>query len=774
MQIKYKRNTMLQLRYEKIAQELNITDKQVTDTAAMIAEGATVPFIARYRKEVTGSLDEVAITAIRDRLQQLEELENRRTAILKSLSERNLLTPELEEKIAAAETMSVLEDIYLPFRPKRRTRATIAREKGLEELAVKIFAQEEMDLASVAAAFVSEEKGVATIDEALAGARDIIAEWVNEDATARAKMRELFWDKGIIWSKVLPDKLEAGIKYKDYYDREEAVSSTPSHRILAMRRGEREEFLTLRMTPPEEEAINILVELFVKGENQPAAQVKLACGDSYKRLLSMSMETEIRLATKKKADETAIKVFADNLRQLLLAPPLGQKSILAIDPGFRTGCKTVCLDRQGKLLHHETISLLSEKGHAEAAQTILNLCGKFHIEAIAVGNGTAGRETETFLRALNLPKEIQIVMVNESGASIYSASKLARDEFPDQDITVRGGVSIGRRLMDPLAELVKIEPKAIGVGQYQHDVDQDELQRCLDDMVVSCVNAVGVEVNTASAQLLSYVSGLGPALAENIVKHRDENGPFPTRDALKKVKRLGAKAFEQAAGFMRVRDSVNPLDASAVHPESYPIVEKMAQDQGCSVMDLMSDEAMRQKIVLVSYVTDKVGLPTLKDIMAELTKPGRDPRQQFENVVFAEGIEKIADLIPGMKLTGMVTNITAFGAFVDIGVHQDGLVHLSEMADRFVKTPYDVVKVNQKVEVTVMAVDEQRKRISLSMKKIPGEKAVDQKAAAAPSNPVPVARKIEPGRPPQKHEKKKVREAPKPFNNPFAEALKRK
>ena len=765
---------MLQLRYKKIAQELHVTDRQVTDTAMLIAEGATVPFIARYRKEVTGSLDEVAITAIRDRLQQLEELESRRTAILKSLTERNLLTPELDEKIHSAETMSVLEDIYLPFRPKRRTRATIAREKGLELLAEKLFVQENMDMAAVASAFVSEEKGVATIEEALAGARDIIAEWVNEDATARSKMRELFWDKGVIVSKVLPDKQETGIKYKDYYDWSEAVSSTPSHRILAMRRGEREEFLMLRMIPPEEDAINILLALFVKGENDAAAQVKLACADSYKRLLSMSMETEIRLATKKKADETAIKVFADNLRQLLLAPPLGQKSILAIDPGFRTGCKTVCLDQQGKLLHHETIfPLLSEKGHADSARTIQNLCSKFHIEAIAVGNGKAGRETEAFLRALNLPKEIQIVMVNESGASIYSASKLARDEFPDQDITVRGGISIGRRLMDPLAELVKIEPKAIGVGQYQHDVDQDELQRCLDDIVVSCVNAVGVEVNTASAQLLSYVSGLGPALAENIVKHRDENGPFPTRDALKKVKRLGAKAFEQAAGFLRVRDSINPLDASAVHPESYPIVDKMAQDQGCTVMDLMSDEAMRQKIVLTNYVTDKIGLPTLKDIMAELIKPGRDPRQQFENVVFAEGIEKITDLIPGMKLTGVVTNITAFGAFVDIGVHQDGLLHLSEMADRFVKTPAEVVKVNQKVEVTVMAVDEQRKRISLSMKKIPGENKADEKTAA-PSGPGSIKHKIEPGRPPQKPEKKKVREAPKPFNNPFAEALKKK
>lgn len=766
---------MLQLRYEKIAQELNITDRQVTDTAAMIAEGATVPFIARYRKEVTGSLDEVAVTAIRDRLQQLEELDNRRIAILKSLTERNLLTPELEEKIAAAETLSVLEDIYLPFRPKRRTRATIAREKGLEPLALQLFAQEEMDLAAAATAFISEEKGVASVEEALAGARDIIAEWVNEDANARAKLRTFFWDKGIIRSKVFPDKLEAGIKYKDYYEWEEPVATAPSHRILALRRGEREEFLILRMAPQEEEAIEILEELFVKEQNDAAAQVALACNDSYKRLLSTSMETEIRLAAKKKADETAIKVFADNLRQLLLAPPLGQKSILAIDPGFRTGCKTVCLDKQGKLLHHETISLLSEKDHVKAAQTIIGLCSQFNIEAIAVGNGTAGRETEAFLRALNLPGEIQIVMVNESGASIYSASKLARDEFPDQDITVRGAISIGRRLMDPLAELVKIEPKAIGVGQYQHDVDQDQLQRCLDDIVVSCVNAVGVEVNTASAQLLSYVSGLGPALAENIVRHRDENGPFPTREALKDVKRLGAKAFEQAAGFLRVRDSVNPLDASAVHPESYPIVEKMARDQGCKVADLMSDDALRQKIVLSNYVTDKTGLPTLKDIMAELTKPGRDPRQQFENVVFAEGIEKISDLIPGMKLTGVVTNITAFGAFVDIGVHQDGLVHLSEMADRFVKTPADVVKVSQKVEVTVLAVDEQRKRVSLSMKKTPGEKAVENKTAAEPSGTGPVERKkIEPGRPTQRHEKNKTRQAPQPFNNPFIEALKKK
>ncbi len=759
---------MNSLRHEKIAQELHITAKQVADTAAMIAEGATVPFIARYRKEVTGTLDEVVITAIRDRLRELEELENRRDAIVKSLTQRNLLTPELETKVAAAETLSILEDIYLPFRPKRRTRATIAREKGLEDLATKIFTQENLDLAIEAALFVSEEKGVATVDDALAYARDIIAEWVNEDAGARSKMRDLFWHKGVIRSKVLPDKLASGIKYKDYYDWEEPVATAPSHRVLAMRRGEREEFLTLRMAPPDEEALRILEELFVHGTNEAANQVKLAVHDSYKRLLSLSMETETRMETRKRADETAIRVFADNLRQLLLAPPMGQKAVLAIDPGFRTGCKTVCLDRQGKLLHHETIfPLLSEKAREEAGQIIRKLCDGFQVEAIAVGNGTAGRETENFLRGLDLPKEVMVVMVNESGASIYSASEAARTEFPDQDITVRGAVSIGRRLMDPLAELVKIEPKAIGVGQYQHDVDQGLLQQCLDDVVVSCVNAVGVEVNTASVQLLSYVSGLGAALADNIVLHRNENGPFPTRNALKGVKRLGAKAFEQAAGFLRIRDSVNPLDAGAVHPESYTIVEKMATDQGCSVVDLMADEARRQKVVLTDYVSDKIGLPTLKDIMAELAKPGRDPRRQFENVVFAEGIDKITDLILGMKLTGVVTNITAFGAFVDIGVHQDGLVHLSEMADRYVKTPADVVKVSQKVEVTVLAVDAERKRISLSMKKTPGEK--NKTEQTEPAQSIAGERKIKP----QRQEKKKDRETAKPFNNPFAEALKK-
>ncbi len=761
---------MISFRYEKIAQELNITSKQVADTAALLADGATVPFIARYRKEATGMLDEVAVTAIRDRLSELEELENRRAAILKSLADRNLLTEELSQKIAAAATLSVLEDVYLPYRPKRRTRATVAKEKGLEPLAVRIFAQEDFDPALEAAGFVDEEKGVATPDDAIAGARDIIAEWVNEDAGARAKMRDLFWNKGLIRSRVLPDKVETGIKYKDYYDWEERISTAPSHRVLAMRRGEREEFLSLSWIPPEEEALLILEEMFVRAANEVAVQVKLAVRDSYKRLLSLSMETETRMEAKKRADETAIRVFAENLRQLLLAPPAGQKAVLAIDPGFRTGCKTVCLDRQGKLLHHETIfPFMSEKAREEAGRIVGTLCEKFQIEAIAVGNGTAGRETETSLRTLDLPKDIVVVMVNESGASVYSASEAARAEFPDYDITVRGAVSIGRRLMDPLAELVKIDPKAIGVGQYQHDVDQGLLQQCLDDVVVSCVNAVGVEVNTASVQLLSYVSGLGPALAENIVKHRDENGPFALREQLKNVKRLGAKAFEQAAGFLRIRGSVNPLDASAVHPESYAIVEKMAADQGCSVADLMGDEQKRQKMILADYVTDRVGLPTLKDILAELAKPGRDPRQQFENVVFAEGVDKITDLIPGMKLTGVVTNITAFGAFIDIGVHQDGLVHLSEMADRYVKAPGDVVNVGQKVEVTILAVDIERKRISLSLKKTPGEKRGDPAGEAKPATDrkKPKHQETRPG-------KKPAREAPKPFNNPFAEALKKR
>jgi len=755
--------------HEQIAAELQLAPGQIRATAQLIEEGATVPFIARYRKELTGSLDEVAVTAIRDRLIQLRELDERRAAILKSLSERNLLTDELKEKLAAAGTVAVLEDIYLPFRPKRRTRATVAREKGLEPLALQIFAQEAGDPAAWAASFVDAEKGVASSEEALAGARDIIAETINEDREARARIRTLFFEKGVLRSRVIPEKEAEGIKYKDYFNWDEPVSSAPSHRVLAIRRGERELFLTFHVTPPEEEALAILESLFVKGSSASSEHVRLAVQDGYKRLLSSSMETEIRLVAKQRADETAIRVFAENLRQLLLSPPLGQQAVLAIDPGFRTGCKVVCLDRQGKLLHHETVyPLLSENARGEAAARIHELCSRFGIEVVAVGNGTGGRETEAFLRSLGLSKDIQVVMVNESGASVYSASEAARREFPDHDLTVRGAVSIGRRLMDPLAELVKIDPKSIGVGQYQHDVDQGELKRCLDDVVVSCVNAVGVEVNTASPELLSYVSGLGPALAENIVKYRNETGPFRSRAELKKVHRLGPKAFEQAAGFLRIRDGRNPLDASAVHPESYAVVEAMAKDQDCSVADLIRDPERRQRIDLGCYVTDKIGLPTLRDILAELARPGRDPRPQFENVAFAEGVEKIADLTPGMKLPGIVTNITAFGAFVDIGVHQDGLVHVSELADGFVKSPGDVVKVNQKVDVTVLAVDLPRKRISLSMKKFPGQKP------ERPARPAAGEHRDRPARPPKGNEARRDKKAPAPFNNPFAEAFRRK
>jgi len=749
---------MNQRHIPKIAQELGLIPKQVQATADLLDEGATVPFIARYRKEATGTLDEVAITAVRDRLNQLMELDKRREAILKSLEERGQLTDELKEKILAAETMVVLEDIYLPYRPKRRTRATIAKEKGLEPLAQRLFAQEDMDVLAEATGFVDPEKGVDSTEDALAGARDIIAEWVNEDQTARARMRDFYSSKAVFKSKVIPEKETEGIKYKDYFDWEEPVSTAPSHRILAMRRGEKEGFLTLRVLPPEDDALSILDGLFVKGEGPASQQVRMSVHDSYKRLLSPSMETEIRLATKKRADEEAIQVFVENLRQLLLAPPLGQKNVLAIDPGFRTGCKVVCLDRQGKLLHTETIyPLQSEKGAADAGSKILEMCERFRIEAIAVGNGTAGRETETFIRSLDLSKKIQLVMVNESGASVYSASEVAREEFPDQDVTVRGSVSIGRRLMDPLAELVKIDPKSIGVGQYQHDVDQGALKNSLDDVVVSCVNHVGMEVNTASKQLLTYVSGLGPQLAKGIVEYRNEHGPFRSREGLRQVPRLGPKAFEQAAGFLRIRDGENPLDGSAVHPESYSIVDAMARDLGCPVLDLMGDEKLRKRINLKQYVSEKVGLPTLEDILSELSKPGRDPREQFENFRFAEGVEKIEDVKPGMKLPGIVTNITAFGVFVDIGVHQDGLVHISEVSNRFVKNPGDVVKVHQKVLVTVLDVDLERGRISLSMKD---------------SRPQPDAvSKGEERKKKERRQEKRQKEKSTFANNPFAAAF---
>jgi uncharacterized protein len=709
----------------KIGEELKLATTQIKAVALLLEEGATIPFIARYRKEATGSLDEVAITTIRDRLSQLAELDGRRETILRSLEERGLLTDELKENLDAAQTMAVLEDIYLPFRPKRRTRATIAREKGLEPLAQRLFTQDGLDPVNddplgEAAAFVDGEKGVNSAEEALAGARDIMAEWMSEDATARAGLRALFLQKAIFRSKVMIDAEEAGIKYRDYYAWEESIASAPSHRVLAMRRGEKEGFLSLSVIVPDEEALAILKALFIKSNSAASHEVELALADSYQRLLFPSMETEIRIITKDRADEEAIRVFVENLRQLLLAAPLGEKNVLAIDPGFRTGCKMVCLDRQGRLLHNDTVYLIKSEGEAaQAAKTIRDLCVRFEVEAIAIGNGTAGRETEAFVRELNLPTNIPVVMVNESGASIYSASEVAREEFPDYDVTVRGSVSIGRRLMDPLAELVKIDPKAIGVGQYQHDVDQTALKRSLDDVVASCVNGVGVEVNTASKELLTYISGLGPGLAKTIVAYRNEQGPFVSRKALKKVPRLGPKAFEQAAGFLRIRGAQNPLDASAVHPESYPVVEAMAKDVGSTVRDLMTKADLRKQIDLSRYITDTVGLPTLNDIMGELAKPGRDPREQFEVFAFADGVAKIEDVRPGMKLPGIITNITAFGAFVDIGVHQDGLVHISQLANRFVKNPNDVVKVHQKVTVTVLEVDIARKRISLSMKDKP-------------------------------------------------------
>jgi len=703
----------------KVASELDLGPHQVTATVKLLEQGATVPFIARYRKETTGSLEEVSIATIRDRIAQLRELDTRRESILNSLEERELITDQLREKILAAETLATLEDIYLPYRPKRRTRATIAREKGFEPLAKILFAQEEStDPLKEAGAFVDPEKGVESVDQALAGARDIMAEWVNEDQKAREKMRALYGEKGVFRAKVVAGKKHEGAKYRDYFDWEESVAKAPSHRILALRRGEKEGFLDLRVNPPEDEALGLLEAMFIKGHGAASEQVRVAAHDSYKRLLSYSMETEIRLATRERADAEAIRIFAGNLRELLLAPPLGQKNVLAIDPGIRSGCKVVCLDRQGKLLRSETIyPFESEKSRSAASVKLGELCERYHVEAIAVGNGTGGRETESFIRSLDFSGNIPALMVNESGASVYSASEVARAEFPDLDVTFRGAVSIGRRLMDPLAELVKIDPKSIGVGQYQHDVNQSALKRSLDDVVMSCVNAVGVEVNTASEQLLTYVSGLGQQLASNIVAFRNEHGPFSSREELKKVPRLGLKAFEQAAGFLRIRNGENPLDTSAVHPESYAIVEAMARDLACSVKDLLDRETLQRQIDLSRYVTgDKVGMPTLMDIVAELAKPGRDPRKQFESFSFADGVEKIDDLRPGMGLPGVVTNVTAFGAFVDIGVHQDGLVHVSQLADRFVKDPHQLVKVNQRVMVTVLDVDRERRRISLSMR----------------------------------------------------------
>ena len=711
----------------KIASELGVRPQQVSATVALLEEGATVPFISRYRKEATGTLDEVQVAAIRDRLEQLKELDKRREAILKSIEEQGKLTPELKKAIDQSETMARLEDVYLPYKPKRKTKASIAKEKGLEPLATRIFEQQLAHVQEEAEKYLNLEKEVNSIDEALQGARDIIAEWISENATVRGNLRTLFLKEGVFASRVIAGRETEAAKYKDYFDWSEPIKTAPSHRVLAMRRGEKEGFLMLDALPEETVSISILEKEILKaGSNGAIEQVKLAIKDAYKRLLKPSIETEIRLHTKKKADEEAIRVFAENLRQLLLGAPLGEKVVMAIDPGFRTGCKLVCLGAQGQLLHYETIFPHEpQRQIAAAGQCIQTLVNKFSVQAIAVGNGTAGRETEAFVKSLGLNKSVQVVLVNESGASIYSASEVARNEFPDLDLTVRGAVSIGRRLMDPLAELVKIDPKSIGVGQYQHDVDQQALKNSLDDTVISAVNKVGVEVNTASKELLTYVSGLGPQLAQNIISFRQEFGPFKSRAQLKKVPRLGDKAFEQAAGFLRIRDAKHPLDQSAVHPERYELVEKMAKDLKATVQDLMSSEELRTKIVLQNYVSETVGIPTLQDIVEELAKPGRDPRAGFEVFEFQEGVNSMADLKIGMKLPGIITNITAFGAFVDIGVHQDGLIHLSHLADRFIKDANEVVKVAQQVEVTVLEVDIVRKRIALSRKADPfGTQAV--------------------------------------------------
>ena len=700
----------------RIGQELALSIRQVSTVISLLDDGGTIPFIARYRKEMTGSLDEVQLTQIRDRLYQLRELDKRREAILKSLLEQDKLTPELEEKVKAAETMAALEDTYLPYRPKRKTRASVARDRGLEPLAQLILLQDGNDIRAAAEAYLDPAKALNDVEDALAGARDIIAETIAEDAAIRAKLRLVFLEKGTFAARVIPGKEEAALKYKDYHQWTEPVKTAPSHRVLAMRRGEKEELLYLDIEVPEGDVLPLLDSAYVTGSGEASTQVRMAMLDGYKRLLKPAMETEVRMFTRQRADDVAIRVFAGNVRQLLLAAPLGQKRIMAIDPGFRTGCKTVCLDEQGALLEHTTLFPHTGSGGAEqAAITINALVEKYHLQAIAIGNGTAGRETEAFVRKLAIPG-IPVIVVNESGASIYSASDIARAEFPNHDVTVRGAVSIGRRLMDPLAELVKIDPKSIGVGQYQHDVDQSKLQTALDDTVVSCVNAVGVELNTASKEILSYIAGLGPSLAQQIINFRQQHGAFRNRESLKQVPRLGEKAFEQAAGFLRIRNAQNPLDASAVHPERYSLVAQMAADLGCEVTDLLRDEHLRKQIDLRKYVSEQVGTPTLRDILAELAKPGLDPREQFEPFSFTEGVNSIADLRIGMRLPGVVTNITNFGAFVDIGVHQDGLVHLSQLANRFVKDPNEVVKVQQKVMVTVTEVDEKRNRISLSMK----------------------------------------------------------
>ena len=702
----------------QIANLLNLNTKDVTATIDLIDEGATVPFISRYRKEATGSLDEVQVAKIRDEIERLRQLEDRREFILKSIDSQNKLSDELKKLIFEAETLSKLEDLYLPYKPKRRTKATIAKEKGLDSLAHFILEQKNNFIFEEAEKFISIEKGVHSVIDALEGARDIIAEIISENALVRESIRDLFKKTANIKSKVIKGKEDVGEKFNDYFEWEEKLMSCPSHRLLAMRRGEKEDVLILDLVVDNDEALSLIEKKIITTRGEAANQLKESIIDGYKRLLNPSIEAEMRLHTKQIAEEKSILVFADNLRELLLASPLGEKAILGIDPGFRSGCKVVALNKQGKLLQEAVIYPHEpQKQKNEAEMIVLAFCQKHQIEAIAIGNGTASRETEQFIRNIDiLPKEISVIVVSEAGASVYSASDVAREEFSDYDLTVRGAVSIARRLADPLAELVKIDPKAIGVGQYQHDVDQTLLKNKLDEVVGSCVNAVGVELNTASKQLLSYVSGIGPNLAQNIVDYRNENGPFKSRKELLKVPRMGEKVFELAAGFLRVRDGIHPLDKSAVHPESYYIVETMAKDVNASIIDLIENKELRSKIKPANYVTELIGLPTLKDIIIELDKPGRDPRKSFEIFSFDESVHNINDLREGMRLPGIVTNVTNFGAFVDIGVHQDGLVHISQLAENFIDDPNKVVKVGQKVWVNVSEIDVKRKRIALSMK----------------------------------------------------------
>lgn len=698
-----------------ISAELNISMKQAENTMSLLAEGSTVPFISRYRKEQTGSLDEVQIGKVEDLGKRYQEVDDRRAFIIKTITEQGKMTDELLAKLEASWVLTELEDMYLPYKPKRKTRAMAAIEKGLEPLADLLFAQEAGEIDEAAKGYINEQ--VASADEALKGARDIIAERINENAELRDKLRKLFTHTAKFSSKVIEGKEAEGVKYKDYFDFSEELHSIPSHRVLAILRAEAEGILFGNISPEEEEAQNIIYKQFVTGNGPASQQVEKAAADAYKRLLRPSLENESRAAAKEKADSEAIEVFAENLRQLLLAAPLGPKAVIAVDPGYRTGCKTVALDNQGNMLAHDVIFPLEKNYKAQDAEHLLrNWVNKYEIQAIAVGNGTAGRETEDFIKKIDFGKKVNVFMVNESGASVYSASEVAREEFPNEDVTVRGSVSIGRRLIDPLAELVKIDPKAIGVGQYQHDVNQSHLKQSLDRVVVSCVNNVGVNLNTASKHLLAYVSGLGPSLAENIVKYRKENGAFRNRQELKKVTRLGDKAFEQCAGFLRIENGDNPLDNSAVHPERYPVVESIAAGQHCTVSELIGRGDLRKQVNIKEYISEEVGQLTLEDILKELAKPSRDPRDEIAIFEYAEGIKTMEDVHPGMTLPGVVTNITAFGAFVDIGVKQDGLVHISHLSNKFVSNPNEAVKLNQKVTVTVLEVDIARKRISLSMK----------------------------------------------------------